>query len=165
MSGSFPNPLMPKLPAPRSSPYVIEIERLRRGIPLARLLKLAEIAVTTGQLPILDINGSPTGEYTTVSTESRLAQLNRLVDKAMPDRQEAPLLPEDNKLAIVTDVRNLSDEDLENLANEQAAIPALLDEPSAPEAHLGHEGSGDVPSGTGAGGTPAQSSDAGTPAP
>lgn len=114
---------MPKLPALKASPHVIEIERVRRTIPIAMLLKLQEVAVLTGQMPKLDINGQPTGEYDTLRASERLDGLTKLINKAMPDRQEAPMLPEDSSAAKALDVRNLSDEELEALAYAKAADP------------------------------------------
>jgi hypothetical protein len=73
-------------------------------------------AVLTGALPIMDLNGQPTGEFQKVEVRDRMKMMTDLVNKAMPDRVEAPMLPEDNKASTV-DVRNLSIEELEALAN------------------------------------------------
>lgn len=120
---------MPKLLPLKASSHSVEIERLRRAIPVAGYLTLLHAAATTGSLPILDMNGHPTGEFSKIESRDRLALLTKLVDKAMPDRQEAPMLPEDSGNSKTIDVRNLSDEELEILAN--AKPTALI--PAAPE--------------------------------
>lgn len=125
---------MPKLLPTRASSHSVEIERLRRAIPVTGYLALLHAAATTGSLPILDMLGHPTGEYSTLEARDRLGLLTKLVDKAMPDRQEAPMLPEDSGSSKTIDVRNLSDAELEILAN---AKPALhLDAPSDSDASI-----------------------------
>ena len=122
---------MPKLLPLKASSHSVEIERLRRAIPVAGYLSLLHAAATTGSLPILDMNGNPTGEYSKMEPRDRLALLTKLVDKAMPDRQEAPMLPEDSGNSKTIDVRNLSDEELEILANAKPATHFLAT-PSPP---------------------------------
>ena len=117
----------------KASSHSVEIERLRRAIPVAGYLSLLHAAATTGSLPILDINGHPTGEYSKIESRERLALLTRLVDKAMPDRQEAPMLPEDSGNSKTIDVRNLSDEELEILANAKPATLIASPDSSTPE--------------------------------
>ena len=135
---------MPKLLPLKASSHSVEIERLRRAIPVSGYLTLLHAAATTGSLPILDMNGHPTGEFSKLESRDRLALLTKLVDKAMPDRQEAPMLPEDSGNSKTIDVRNLSDEELEILANAKptTALPAP-DYPGTP----GHTGAAsDAPS-------------------
>lgn len=153
---------MPKLLPLKASSHSVEIERLRRAIPVAGYLSLLHAAATTGSLPILDMNGNPTGEFSKMESRDRLALLTKLVDKAMPDRQEAPMLPEDSGNSKTIDVRNLSDEELEILANAKPATHFLANS-SAPE----HPGAPD-PYGVGPGnpgdpGTAETSGGQGTP--
>lgn len=107
------------------------------------------MAAMTGQLPILDVNGLPTGQFDALDVDQRLKAIDGLVDKAMPDRQEAPLLPEDTGAGMVMDVRNLSDEELETLANEPALKLATTSSPPssgpADSSAPGNEAAGSEP--------------------
>jgi hypothetical protein len=108
----------------RASGHVAQLERLRRSIPISRYLFLLHQAAVTGQLPCLDPNGNPTGEFKEIKAQERINIMTKLLDKAMPDRAEPPPLPEDIVPgAVMTNVADMSTEELEGIiAAEQAKL-------------------------------------------
>jgi hypothetical protein len=129
---------MPKLPAPKTTAYVVELERLRRALPLRALLQLMTQSALTGQIPILDLYGKPTGQFKPLRPDKQIDLAMSLINKALPDRPEQPVLPEDASQGKTIDVRNLSDEELEALAVHGDTKDACL---LGPRGGLGTPGS------------------------
>lgn len=104
------------LSVPKISPYLAALERRRRQIPLEKYLALLDSAASTGFLPKLNPDGRPTGEFDQVGANQRIGILHTLLDKGMPNRQEAAPLPEDIEAGVKTiDVTKLDDDELEKI--------------------------------------------------
>lgn len=121
----------------RISPYVAKLERQRREIPIAKYLALLDAAASTGFLPLLDPNGRPTGNYDSVKAPDRIAIIQKLVDKGMPNRQEAAPLPEDVEAqGAIIDVSKLDDDELEKILAADLAKPLPIEAPNVSDPNL-----------------------------
>lgn len=138
---------MPNLPRVKPTAHIVELERLRRAIPLKAALELLTQSALTGQIPILDLHGKPTGQFKPLRPDKQIDLLQYLVNKSLPDRTEAPMLPEDAETGKVIDVRNLSDDELEALA---AAKPVeAISAPAEPEPEPARPSSPGTPAASG----------------
>lgn len=110
------------------------VESLRRSLPINVYLKLMHQGATMGYLPQLDESGNATGNFTELKADQRLASLNFLINKAMPDLKssEAPPIVENEDLLDHDALAGMTTSDLIGQVQASAARVAEDDPVNTP---------------------------------
>jgi hypothetical protein len=73
-----------------------QIEQARQAIPVNNYLRMLHIAACTGEMPHIDPDtGAPVGTSDHIDPKARKEIIEFLVDKALPDLQRAPVIPDE----------------------------------------------------------------------
>ena len=91
------------------------IEQYRMKLPLGKFLHGLTSVALTGQMPIYDSQGNPTGETQEVPIDWRIKTSQYLIDKVMPDKQEAPPAPSLDHIDQPGAIAKLSNDELRAL--------------------------------------------------
>lgn len=73
---------------PRRAPVLTEAliaEEARRNLPIGVYLYLMDCAARTGSMPILTIEGKPTGQFQELNPVQRMTAVQFLINKILPD--------------------------------------------------------------------------------
>lgn len=111
----------------------LALQQARRNLPAQVYSKLLHIAATTGMMPVLDPDGTPTDSAEPIPPNKRLDLLTALLNKTVPDYKPVVDLsaPESDTLTSATPLdrvrllRSMTTEQLRALRAQAAtALPA-----------------------------------------
>lgn len=79
-----------------AKPITLQAEEIRRKLPVEEYTRLLHVALTTGYMPVFNLDGSMTDQCTPIDSKTRVDLAKYLTDKCMPTPKpaaEQPALP------------------------------------------------------------------------
>jgi hypothetical protein len=100
-------------------------EQIRSQLDLATYVRILHEAALTGQVPVFNVDGTPTGRFDAIDISARIEVARYLVNKGMPDiaRVEPATPPDQSHLAANPHaIAELSTEELQRLILPPARV-------------------------------------------